>query len=102
MAKTEVYSWRVEQQTKMALEAELRPQGRSIAQLLNELATDWLRSRNEARRHETAEQARLQAQVKKFAGSISGEAPYSSENVRDVVRRRVGERLERNANRRAG
>lgn len=96
MPKTEVYSWRIEPETKMALESELRVEGRSLAQLLNELAKDWLRSRNEQRRHETSEQARLQALVKRFAGSISGEQAYSSENVREVVRKRVTERLRRN------
>jgi hypothetical protein len=96
MPKTEVYSWRIEPETKMALESELRVEGRSLAQLLNELAKDWLRSRNEQRRQEISEQNRLQALVKKFAGSISGEQTDSSENVREVVRKRVTERLRRN------
>jgi len=102
MPKNEVYSWRVEAETKMALEAELRIEGRSIAELLDELAKEWLQRRGEGRKQEEAEQMRLQSQVRKFAGSISSGSRYTSQNVRDVVRKRIVERLQRNADQRAG
>lgn len=102
MAKTEVYSWRVEAETKMALESELRPEGRSIAELLDQLTEEWLQKRSEGRRQEDAEQMRLQAKARKLAGSISSNSRYTSETVKDAVRKRIVEKLQRNANQRAG
>jgi hypothetical protein len=102
MPKTEVYSWRVAAETKMALESELRANGRSIAELLDELANEWLRKRSEERTQEDSEQMRLQAQVRKLAGSVSSSSRFTSEDVEEVVRKRIIGKLERNANQRAG
>ena len=92
MAKTEVYSWRVDPRIKMALEAEARLQGTTMAEVLDRIAKQWLETRKQQNGDDEAEQARLHAAAAKYAGAISGGDPYGSEKVRGVVRKRVRER----------
>jgi hypothetical protein len=94
MAKTEVYSWRVDPRTKMALEDEARSEGRSVAEVLNTIVKQWLETRKGQNGDDEAEQARLHARVMKLAGTISGGDPHASEKVREIVRKRI---IERNA-----
>ena len=72
MAKTEVYSWRVDPQIKMALEAEARLQGTTLAEVLDRIAKQWLETRKQQNGDDEAEQARLHAAAAKYAGAISG------------------------------
>ncbi len=72
MAKTEVYSWRVDPQIKMALESEARVQGTTLAEVLDRIAKQWLEMRKQQNGGEEAEQARLHAAAAKYAGTISG------------------------------
>jgi hypothetical protein len=95
MAKTEVYSWRVDPQIKMALEEEARSQGKSVAAVLDTIAKQWLQRRKRNNGDDEAEQARLHAKVMKLAGSISGGDPHRSEKVRESVRERLRERYGR-------
>ena len=92
MAKTEVYSWRLDPKIKMALESEARSEGITLAEVLDRLAKQWLELRKQRNGDDDAEQARLHAAVAKYAGTISGGDPYGSEKVREVVRKRVRER----------
>jgi len=92
MAKTEVYSWRVDPETKMALESEARSEGVTLAQVLDRIAKQWLEKRKRRNGDDEAEQARLRAAAAKYAGTLSGGDPYGSEKVREVVRKRVRER----------
>jgi hypothetical protein len=92
MAKTEVYSWRVDPQIKMALEFEARVQGTTLAEVLDRIAKQWLEMRRQQHGGEEAEQARLHAAAAKYAGAVSGDDPYGSEKVREFVRKRVRER----------
>ncbi len=84
MAKTEVYSWRLTPEKKAALEAEARAEGKTVAQVLDSLAEDWLASRRNE--DDEAEQRRLHATVARFVGAISGDDPHRSENVSTLVR----------------
>ncbi len=95
MAKTEVYSWRVDPQIKMALEAEARRQRRSVADVLDMIAKEWLASRKADDWQDDAEQARLHAAAAKWIGSISGGDPHRSQKVRETVRKRLRERYGR-------
>ena len=95
MAKTEVYSWRVDPQIKMALEAEARSQGTTLAEVLDRIAKQWLEMRKQQNGDDEAEQARLHAAAAKWLGSISGGDPYRSEKVRETVRKRLKERYGR-------
>jgi hypothetical protein len=92
MAKTEVYTWRLDPDFKMDLEAEVRRDGTTLAEVLDRLTKRWLQRRKRRNGDDEAEQARLHAAVMKYAGAISGGDPYASEKVREVVRRRVRER----------
>ena len=87
--KTEVYSWRVSAEKKMALEAEARRSGKTFAALLDQIAEDWLLARNSVESEAHAEQARLQAAVAKTFGSISGSDPLRAENARLIVREKL-------------
>jgi len=91
MAKTEVYSWRVETELKMALESEARHDGLTVSQVLHRLAEDWLRQRTDRGREEEAEQQRVYAAGAKYFGSIAA-GPDFSQNVGAKLRRLMKER----------
>lgn len=92
MAKTEVYSWRLAPERKSALEAEARAAGKTVAEVLDELSTEWLAARRTP--DDEAEQRRLHKAAAKFVGTISGHDPHRSENVstlmRQTLRRKYG------------
>jgi len=92
MAKTEVYSWRVDPDIKMALESEARLHGVTLAEMLDRIAKQWLEMRRQQSGDDEAEQARLHAAAAKWFGSISSGHPNDSENVRTLVRKRLRER----------
>ena len=95
MAKTEVYSWRVDPQIKMALEAEARLQGTTLAEVLDRIAKQWLETRKQQNGDDEAEQARLHAAAAKCFGTLSMGDPHGSEKVRETVRKRLKERYGR-------
>ncbi len=95
MAKTEVYSWRLDRQRKMALESEARREGASLAEVLDRLTQEWLESQGRRNEDDAVEQARLHAAAAKWIGSISGGDPHRSEKVREIVRKRLSERYGR-------
>ncbi len=92
MAKTEVYSWRLTPEKKAALEAEARAEGKTVAQVLDSLAEDWLASRRSE--DDEAEQRRLHREAAKALGTISGGNPRRSETVssdlRELLRKKYG------------
>jgi hypothetical protein len=95
MAKTEVYSWRINQVRKMALEAEARREGMTLAEVLDRVTEDWLEMRKQQNGDDEAEQARLHAAAAKWIGSISGGDPHRSEKVSETVRKRLRDRYGR-------
>ena len=95
MAKTEVYSWRLDPKTKMALESEARSEGMTLAEVLDRLAKQWLELRKQQNGDDEAEQARLHAAAAKCFGTLSMGDPHGSEKVRETVRKRLQERYGR-------
>lgn len=93
MAKTEVYSWRVDPAVKMDLEQEARRQKISLAELMDRMARSYLEGLQ--RDDDDREQERIGKEVMKYVGSISVE-PDVSQNVGEKVRARVRARLARN------
>lgn len=89
--KTEVYSWRLSTDLKMGLEREARRRKTSLSSVLDQAARDWL-SKGGAEVEADAEQLRLRKAASKCVGSISGEDPHRSENVRQAVRERLRQR----------
>jgi hypothetical protein len=90
MAKTEVYSWRVDPETKMGLEEEARRQGLTVSQVLDRIAKRWLEEQAHDRNDE-AEQARVHAAAAKCFGKIAA-GPDFSENVSAKMRMLLKER----------
>jgi hypothetical protein len=91
MAKTEVYSWRVDSETKMGLEEEARRQGLTVSQVLDRITKQWLEEQASLRNDDEAEQARVHAAAAKCFGTIAA-GPDFSENVSAKMRMLVKER----------
>jgi len=87
MPKTEVYSWRLSREIKRALETRARAHGKTLAQVLDALAQEWLSRPGNA--DDEAEQRRLHAAVAPYIGSISGRNPRRSEDVEVEMHRRL-------------
>lgn len=88
--KTEVYSWRLSTQKKTDLEYEARREQSSVADLLEQITSDWLEQRRSSRPDEEAEQATIRARAAAAIGSLSGGDPSRSSNasprVREIIR----------------
>lgn len=92
--KTEVYSWRVSAQKKFELEIQARREGKSVAQLLDEISSKWLEERRNSMPLDAREQARIRRRVMAIAGSLSGGDPHRAANasarVSEILRERYG------------
>jgi hypothetical protein len=87
MAKTEVYSWRIEPSTKAALEEEARERDTPVAAVLDEIVGDWLARR--PRRTDDEEQRRLRAAAAPYVGAFHGGDPHRAERARERLRGRL-------------
>jgi hypothetical protein len=94
--KSEVYSWRLSAEKKLALEAEARREGKSVAEVLDEMSSRWLEQKRAAGADDDAEQARLHEKVRKLAGSLSGGDPErsskASARVKEILAEKYGRR----------
>jgi len=92
--KTEVYSWRVSAEKKMALESEAMREGKSVAQVLDDISSEWLDQRRRILAEDELEQEKLRARVLKLAGSLSGGDPDRASNasrrVKEILAKRHG------------
>lgn len=97
--KTEVYSWRVSAEKKLELELQARREGKSVAQLLDEISSEWLKERKNSQPLEEREQERIRNRVMALAGSLSGGDPHraanASQRVREILRERYGRKRTR-------
>lgn len=89
MAKTAVYSWRLNPELKAKLEEEARRRETSVADLLEGISRDWLA---QSQTTEDEEEARLRAAAMCFAGSIRGGDPHRAEQARDRIRQKLKRR----------
>lgn len=94
MAKSEVYSWRLEPELKDALENTARRESTSVSRLLDRIVGEWLTDRAASDADEEHQRA-LHAAARKTFGTVSGLGPYSAERLREIVRRRLEERYGR-------
>jgi hypothetical protein len=94
--KTEVYSWRVSAEKKLALESEAMREGISFAQVLDDISSEWLERKRLALAEGELEQKKLRARVLKLAGSLSGGDPDRASNasrrVKEILAKRNGRR----------
>jgi hypothetical protein len=97
--KTEVYSWRVSAQKKLELEIQARREDKSVAQLLDEISSEWLEERKNSRPIDGLEQERIRKRVMAIAGSLSGGEPHraanASQRVREILRERYARKRAR-------
>ena len=89
--KTEVYSWRVSRELKSGLEREARRRKLSLSAVLDLAALEWLNKSNPDPGSDE-EQRRLHTSAERVFGSIAGEDPSRSMNVRQSVRERLRRR----------
>jgi hypothetical protein len=94
--KTEVYSWRVSAEKKVALESEAMREGKSVAQVLDDISSEWLEQRRRSLAEDELEQKKLRDRVLKLAGSLSGgdfeRASNASRRVKEILAKRYGRR----------
>jgi len=94
--KTQVYSWRVSAEKKLALESEAVRDGKSMAQVLDDISSEWLEQRRRTLAEDELEQKKLRVRVLKLAGSLSGGDPERASNasrrVKEILAKRHGRR----------
>ena len=97
MQKSEVYSWRLSPQLKAELEESARVRKKSLAQLLEDIAEDWLRGARSEREGESEAQKQqlLRESAMRFIGTIEGDRADRAENVRTLVRKKLARRHDR-------
>jgi hypothetical protein len=93
--KTEVYSWRLSPHLKAELEEAARAEKKSVAELLETIARDWLERSKVTDEDEEERQKRLHEAAMRCAGTIHGDDPNRAENARSLVRARIAERYGR-------
>ncbi|HEY4593807.1 MAG TPA: hypothetical protein VIJ61_15430, partial [Thermoanaerobaculia bacterium] len=71
--KTEVYSWRLSPRLKIELEEAARAEKKSVSELLEQIAQDWLKRFRTPDESEEEKQRRLHEAAVKFVGSIEGD-----------------------------
>jgi hypothetical protein len=90
--KTEVYSWRLSPRLKMELEEAARAKRKSLADLLEQIAQDWLTQSKGEGGDEDERQRRLHGSAMRFVGTIEGDDPNRAENARSEIRSRIARR----------
>jgi len=90
--KTEVYSWRLSPVLKTQLEEAARAERKSLAELLEKIAEDWLAHSRGRNGTEDERQQQLRSAALKFVGTIQGNDPGRAENARSELRSRIARR----------
>jgi len=90
MAKTDVYSWRLDSSTKAALEDAARERKASVAAVLDEIVEDWLSRRPGG--SDAKEQRNLHRAAGRYVGAIEGGDPRRAEASRERLRERLRRR----------
>jgi hypothetical protein len=92
MSKSEVYSWRLSLALKAGLEEAARTEQKSLAQLLDEIAEDWLERFRDRGGDDRERQQRIREAAMKSVGAIRGSDPGRAENARSAIRARLARR----------
>ena len=92
MAKTEVYSWRLDPVLKSGLEESARRREISVAELLDGIAEEWLAQDGFDRLREDDEQRRIRANATRFIGAFQGRDPDRASEAKERIRQRLRER----------
>ena len=95
MAKTEVYSWRLSSGLKSDLEDAARSASKSLAELLEDIAKDWLTRSMGGMEDEEERQQHLRSSALRFVGAIKDSNPLRAEGARAELRARLARRHDR-------
>jgi len=90
--KTEVYSWRLSPRLKMELEEAAQAERKSVAELLVQIAEDWLRRCSGHSGSEDERQRQLRDAAMKSVGTLQGSDPDRAANARSEIRARIARR----------
>jgi hypothetical protein len=90
--KTEVYSWRLSPRLKMELEEAAQAERKSVAELLVQIAEDWLRRSSGQSGSEDERQQSLRDAAMKSVGTLRGNDPDRAEKARSEIRARIARR----------
>jgi hypothetical protein len=95
MGKSEVYSWRLSPRLKAELEEAASAEQKSVAQLLEQLAEDWLERSRDRGGDDRDRQQRIREAATKSVGAICGDDTGRAEDARFEVRSRLARRHDR-------
>ena len=93
MAKAEVYSWRVDADTKAELQRAAKRSNQPLGRLLDRIVREWLDARSNG--DDAAEQKRLHQAASKYIGVLHGGPQYSAETARRIIRERLARKYGR-------
>jgi len=89
MGKPDVYSWRPSPQLKAELEEAAQAKRKSVAQLLEEIAREWLERFSERGGNDHERQRRIRETALKSVGAIHGNDPRRAERSHSGLRTRI-------------
>jgi len=92
MAKTEVYSWRLSPRLKTDLEEAARAEQKSLAELLDRIARDWLAGLESHGEDDDEQQRRLRQAASRSVGAIDGGNPDRAAHASAEIRSRLARR----------
>lgn len=92
MSKTEVYSWRLSPRLKADLEEAARGEQRSMAELLDRIAREWLERLKVDGQDDDERQERLRQAASRSIGAIQGGSPDRAANASVEIRSRLARR----------
>jgi len=92
MGKSEVYSWRLSPRLKAELDEAARLEKKSLAQLLDTIAEDWLEHFGDRTAGSQERQQRIRDVALESVGALRGNDPSRAENARSEVRSRLARR----------
>ncbi|HEY3567947.1 MAG TPA: hypothetical protein VGP73_08435 [Thermoanaerobaculia bacterium] len=90
--KMEVYRWHLSSQLKSELEEAARAKQKTLAELLEQMANDWLGRFRTPEESEEERQTRLHEAAMSCAGIIHGDDPNRAQNARALVREKIARR----------
>jgi hypothetical protein len=92
MAKTEVYSWRLSPRLKTDLEEAARAEQKSLAELLDRIARDWLERLESHGEDDDERQRRVRRAASRSVGAIEGGNPDRAAHASAEIRSRLARR----------
>lgn len=95
MQRSTVSSWKLSSGLESELEEAARDRQQSVAELLEEIARDWLERHREREVAAAAQQEEIRAAAMKVVGAIKGGDPDRAQNSRSEIRARLARRYGR-------